>query len=1295
VLIERTHFDANDCSSNGGAMAASDGIALKLGNVTFANNIAAMYGGGLSVASNVFLETHGVSYYNNSAGVGGGGLALEYSSVAQIQGGVARGNAAWGPGSGGGAFLFQYGTNVEMADMVATDNYALYAGGAIFFFDVYTATLVNITAIGNAVGTLGGGVCLLFVDSARIAESQFSDDSGRWGGGLMVLFADLIVLEQLQFADCSVLEFGGGIHMYEVYKLVIQRVGFERCSTGADHGAATIRNCPGLKLFDSTFAESSAVGLAGGLYLGATYAMDSVANITNVVFRRNSAGSCGAINIDNTAAVLTNVTAIGNRATSADGGAMCIGQIGAPASVALLGGAIDHNVAMVGAGGGVAIADDNSALSAAWTCISHNDAWEGGGIAITDDATAAVVLRDDVMLNHNTAANDGGAVSIGNGGGALRIIGDVAMNANKANGDGGALHLGKGSSLESFNGCQSITLNAVTSTGEWSAAPWVGWLVLAAVDSDDGSVLASCCIDELGRTTRVGRDTILSETSTGTYAMTACLRPGSYTASFENPYGGNVDQTYGNFKPVLLDAATSVDGEVLFSQTSVPAKFRIRAGGGVLSLTNNSAGLDGGGMWIGTGARAETVGLVVSGNRAFRDGGGVHVDQGVIEVLRGQMDANIAGRNGGGLSLGLFSTATVNSTRCVGNVASSGDGGGIAATKYAQLVAGDSELKDNTAGLDGGGCALSEMPGTISTLVNCTVAHNTARNGFGGGLCARDAGLKLEATRLVSNEALAGSGGGVASVAQADSSTTLTTFEARGGTGCVPVEIHLDWLSVKGGCEVFQESPAFYHTCESTNFQSCSAAYEGATSSGTLYRDNCTGCPCNNIFLDAVDYETFATIVDADATWDGWSFAFAYDADGKETFALPNAKGLVVEHFCLAAGDYVFASLDKMTIPHTQPWWGGKYRLIVDGEVLAHAALASVAEFVNFTIVNKTTTLPVAFDANQAPSGGGGAVFWDMAAPEGLAETETTCFDDSNAALYGDQWATDAMALSCVADRRRLAVVTALSGRPMFSPLSVELLDRYGQRVNSDDASVVLAELVDDVATNATLVGPLAICKQGLATFADLVIYAEPEISVQLKLSTTSLAIPSIAVDISLNACPAGMVEQETLQGNTYCAECEPSMFEHEGVCVNCIKGLNCDNAESRVPLSKLAVLPGYWRHLENSFDLFKCPLEEACVGTVSTEARRRLVDTSGLCEHGYSGVLCSCCQTGFVLNLGRCEECASMSYTNLIICAIFSIVVALLLVYLSRSRRFAAAMESITLGVEFKVNVPCVANQN
>jgi hypothetical protein len=264
------------------------------------------------------------------------------------------------------------------------------------------------------------------------------------------------------------------------------------------------------------------------------------------------------------------------------------------------------------------------------------------------------------------------------------------------------------------------------------------------------------------------------------------------------------------------------------------------------------------------------------------------------------------------------------------------------------------------------------------------------------------------------------------------------------------------------------------------------------------------------------------------------------------------------------------------------------------------------------------------------------------------------------------------------------AATSAISGHAMDKPVKVELLDSYGQRVRSDSKSAILAELVDG--SNATLVSPLAICKAGLATFTELAIFAAPGASTRLQLTATSLVINAINADVALGECPPGMAEEETARGNIVCTPCEKPFFELKGVCVDCPRGLGCDAAASGVPLSQLAVLKGYWRRSESSFDLYKCPLDDACVGTAPAEARRRLDDAADLCGPGYDGVLCSVCESGFVLNLGRCEECASMSYTSLAICAVVAVFFVSTMVCLSRSRRFAAAMESVSVGVEIKV---------
>ena len=172
-----------------------------------------------------------------------------------------------------------------------------------------------------------------------------------------------------------------------VEQTAIRRTQFKRCSAGLYGGAALVFDSPDSAFDDSTFDDSSAGIWGGGLAYYASYFMPSIANIINVQFRRNSvaAGNGGGLYITNTASVLTNVTAFDNRAAGGSGGAMCIGGIGAPATVALVGGSITHNEATMG--GGIAISDDGSALSVTRTRISHNHAVGGSAAASRSSTT--------------------------------------------------------------------------------------------------------------------------------------------------------------------------------------------------------------------------------------------------------------------------------------------------------------------------------------------------------------------------------------------------------------------------------------------------------------------------------------------------------------------------------------------------------------------------------------------------------------------------------------------------------------------------------------------------------------------------------------------------------------------------------------------------------------------------------------------------------------------------------------------------------------------------------------------
>ncbi|MGH2954374.1 MAG: right-handed parallel beta-helix repeat-containing protein, partial [Solirubrobacterales bacterium] len=132
--------------------------------------------------------------------------------------------------------------------------------------------------------------------------------------------------------------------------------------------------------------------------------------------------------------------------------------------------------------------------------------------------------------------------------------------------------------------------------------------------------------------------------------------------------------------------------------------------------------------------------MVITGNDAAADGGGVYVEGGSLTVVNSLITANEAGEYGGGIF--LYGAA------------------GDAAT---QLTVTNTTISDNLADFSGGGVYVSDASGD-AVFQGSTVANNTS-NRHGGGISFWgdnnvDAGLTLDATTVSGNSA-GGAAGGV------------------------------------------------------------------------------------------------------------------------------------------------------------------------------------------------------------------------------------------------------------------------------------------------------------------------------------------------------------------------------------------------------------------------------------------------------------------------------------------------------------------------------------------------------
>lgn len=534
------------------------------------------------------------------------------------------------------------------------------------------------------------------------------------------------------------------------------------------------------------------------------------------------------------------------------------------------------------------------------------------------------------------------------------------------------------------------------------------------------------------------------------------------------------------------------------------------------------------------------------------------------------------------------------------------DGAAISVSGFAQLNANRTRFAGNAAGRSGGACSLSTNKAFVSALKDCTIENNTAVSGNGGAISAYDAGLLVESTEFTDNRAILGHGGSMASVGQQET-TTVTTFAT---TACTHVELNIDWLTSAGSCAMEFDWSNYDASCEKV----ISHSGHPQASCEEIVRDgfyctscdvpvyiptNCSGCPCNM----GDSPETYTTIKHrSEATAPG------RDSENKSMILLARPRTLVRETFCLADGQYTFNAVDKMTIPHPRPWWGGKYRVIVSGDILAESTLTSKNVTLDFDIVNGTAEAVVTFMRNEALRGGGGGVYWDVAQPTNIEEHVRFV---NNEALYGPDVATAASALSPRLTKSANSTIEIPSGTRMSKPIAVELVDRYAQIVLSDSVSTMFAE-VSSANGNVTLSGPRAFVKHGLAEFEDLIINAAPGSSTALTFSVPD-GDATVTVEVNLRICVAGEIDE-----GMKCAKCPAGDFwrsaaDHDAECVRLARGF--EFTSDGTTLEQLSLLGGFWRADSFSEVALACMHHWTCRGGNNTLTQ---------CREGHGGPLCA-----------------------------------------------------------------------
>jgi len=177
------------------------------------------------------------------------------------------------------------------------------------------------------------------------------------------------------------------------------------------------------------------------------------------------------------------------------------------------------------------------------------------------------------------------------------------------------------------------------------------------------------------------------------------------------------------------------------------------------NINNNTSNYDGAGIYVYFSPDTTITGCDISNNTAIKGGGIAFVASSSSDLSNCTISDNTAD-DGGGIHC-EDSSPTITNCRIIRNAAYNVVGGGINA-EYSTLIISDCTIKDNYSGFYGGG--INFRYSTSATVTNCTISGNISR-GDGGGLYTRhlDTFVTMVNSTIADNTAETGIGGGISS----------------------------------------------------------------------------------------------------------------------------------------------------------------------------------------------------------------------------------------------------------------------------------------------------------------------------------------------------------------------------------------------------------------------------------------------------------------------------------------------------------------------------------------------------
>ncbi len=189
----------------------------------------------------------------------------------------------------------------------------------------------------------------------------------------------------------------------------------------------------------------------------------------------------------------------------------------------------------------------------------------------------------------------------------------------------------------------------------------------------------------------------------------------------------------------------------------------------ILDITISGLTVTGGNASLGGGIRTKDEsllldGVVVSGNSATSDGGGIWADgfDMVLTIQNSTVSGNTSGDDGGGMYVeDTGGPLNIQNSIFTGNDAADKGGGIYFYDPDDDVNIVDSTISENSAGTLGGGIYLYSPDDGIFTISRTTISGNDAQAGGGLFLYSPDHEGSIENSTISGNQATGGSGGGI------------------------------------------------------------------------------------------------------------------------------------------------------------------------------------------------------------------------------------------------------------------------------------------------------------------------------------------------------------------------------------------------------------------------------------------------------------------------------------------------------------------------------------------------------